>query len=126
MIMTQDDAWDLEEWFWLDGLSFYESHPDPECLMASPGMGVTRVGDILKSLRDARAGQPLIWPTEPSSPSDTLLALDCRAMGYREGPGPYRAFSSSTHRPDCADRKLVPHQQPPAGWQTTADLRKAA
>ena len=116
MIMTEDDAWTLEERFWLEGQPFFERHLDPECLMAFPGMGVMRAGEILESLRDApRWASVDMADRTVGRPADTLVVLGYRAVGYREGVGRYRAFCTSTYRSDGVDWKLVQHQQAPAG-----------
>jgi len=116
MHMTEDDIWGLEERFWLDGLSFYESHLDPECLMAFPGMGVMGAGEILKSLRDApRWASVDMADRAVGRPVDTLMVVGYRATGYREGASPYQVFCTSTYRSDGVDWKLVQHQQTPSG-----------
>ncbi|MBM1169965.1 hypothetical protein [Microvirga arabica] len=114
--MTADDTWGLEERFWLEGPSFYENHLDPECLMAFPGMGVMRAGEILESLRDApRWASVDMADRTVGRPCDTLVVLGYRAMGYREGANPYRALCTSTYRSDGVGWKLVQHQQTPSG-----------
>jgi hypothetical protein len=76
MIVAEDDAWVLEERFWLEGLPFHERHLVPECLMALPGMGVMRAGEIPKSLRDTPQHESLQWNTQRSAISLDWASID--------------------------------------------------
>lgn len=110
--MGDEQAWVLEERFWLEGSSVYDGMLDPECLMAFPNMGVMRAADILGTLKNAPR-----WASVEMSdrvigrPSDAVVVLGYSAEGQRDGAAPYRCFCTSTYRADDGAWKLVQHQQ---------------
>lgn len=114
--MDEDVAWRLEERFWLEGTTVYDTLLDPECLMAFPGMGVMRAAELLDSLKGAKRWTS-IEMTERAlgRPGDAVLVLGYTALGRRDGAAPYLAFCTSTYRRDQGMWKLVQHQQTLAG-----------
>jgi hypothetical protein len=114
--MTDEQAWALEERFWLEGSSVYDGLLDPACLMAFPGIGIMRAGDILDSVKDApRWASVEITNRAIGHAGDGVIVLGYIAEGHREGADPYRAFCTSTYRADRDTWKLVQHQQTLAG-----------
>lgn len=110
--MEEDAAWQIEERFWLEGSSVYDTLLDPECLMAFPGMGVMRAADVLNSLKNApRWSTVEITGRTIGRPGDEVLVLGYKAEGRREGAEPYLALCTSTYRRDSGAWKLVQHQQ---------------
>ena len=114
--MTDEEAWALEERFWLEGSSVYGAHLDPACLMAFPGIGVLRATDILDSLKRASRWESVdIIDRRISRPGAGLIVLGYAGEGHRYGAEIYRCFCTSTHRFDAGVWKLIQHQQTPAG-----------
>lgn len=114
--MEDRAAWRLEERFWLEGSTVYDTLLDPECLMAFPGMGVMRAADVLDSLKSAsRWASVAMTDRTIGRPGDAVLVLGYKAAGRRDGAEPYTAFCTSTYRRDEGTWKLVQHQQTLAG-----------
>ena len=110
--MNDEQAWALEERFWLEGSSVYDGLLDPACLMAFPGMGVMRAADILDSLKNAPRWASVDMTNRTVSRAGTaVIVLGYSAEGRREGAEPYRAFCTSTYWSDGGTWKLVQHQQ---------------
>jgi hypothetical protein len=112
--VDNEAAWVLEERFWLEGSTIYDTLLDPECLMAFPSLGVMRAGDVLDSLKGApRWASVEMTVRTTGRPSDAVLVLGYKAEGQRDGAEPYLAlaFCTSTYRQDQGTWKLVQHQQ---------------
>ena len=110
--MTEDDAWALEERFWLEGPTVYAAHLDSECLMAFPGIGVLQTADIIAAIKGAPRWESVnMTDRHVGRPGSDLLVLGYIAAGYRSGSEPYRCFCTSTYRLDGGAWKLVQHPQ---------------
>jgi hypothetical protein len=110
--MTDDDAWALEERFWLEGSTVYGAHLDPECLMAFPGIGVLRSADIIAGMKGAPRWESVnMTDRHVGRPGTNLLVLGYTGEGHRSGAEPYRFFCTSTYRFDAGAWKLFQHQQ---------------
>ncbi len=110
--MDEQEAWALEERFWLEGSTVYDGLLDPACLMAFPGMGVMRAADILDSLRQApRWASVDMTGRAIGRAGDGVLVLGYTAESRRDGAAPYRCFCTSTYRADGERWLLVQHQQ---------------
>ncbi len=114
--MRDEQAWALEQRFWLEGAGVYDGLLDPACLMAFPGMGVMRAADILESLKGApRWASVEMTDRTVGRAGEAVIVLGSTAEGRREGAAPYRAFCTSTYRDEGGTWKLVQHQQTLAG-----------
>jgi len=114
--MDDEQAWELEERFWLEESSVYDGLLDPECLMAFPGMGVMRAADILGSLKNApRWASVEMTDRAIGRSSDAAVVLGYSAEGRCDGAAPYRCFCTSTYRADGGAWKLIQHQQTLSG-----------
>jgi hypothetical protein len=109
--MDDTAAWALEKRFWLEGADFYNALLDPSCLMAFPGIGVMRAGDVLDSLKAApRWSSVEIMNGVVGRPKPSMVILGYTAEGKRLDVI-YRAFCTSTYCSRGGKWKLVQHQQ---------------
>lgn len=114
-VVANDDIWQCEERFWLDGQTFYRKHMDANAQMVFPDpIGILKGTEILKSL----AGSPR-WETVEFQEQSCIQARDTtvlayRATGKRAGATPYSALCSSTYVRRDVTWMLISHQQTPA------------
>ena len=91
--MTDEQAWSLEERLWLEEPGVYDGLLDPECLMAFPGMGVTRASAVLDSLRDAPRWTAVEMTDRALGRAGAaVIVLGYHAVGRRGAAPPHHVF----------------------------------
>lgn len=110
--MTNDEIWDLEKRFWLEGLETYEGLMAQECLMAFPRIGVIGADEIVKSLRGAPRWLSVEMSDRHTRRTDSaLVILGYTASARRKDSEVYRCFCTSTYWAHDGHWRLVQHQQ---------------
>lgn len=111
--MHDEEAWALEERFWLGGAAVFEQMLDNGCVMAFPGMGVIRRAEILKGLAGAPRWLSVGMSERVIGRAGSVIVLGYRAEARRKDQPVYRCLCTSTYRMDGAAWRLVQHQQTP-------------
>lgn len=114
--MHNDELWELERRFWLGGVETYETHMDPQCLMAFPAPAGLLAGPaIVEALRQApRWAQVELSDQRLARPAPDMAVLAYRARGSRGDGDVYQAYCTSTYRRAGGTWRLAQHQQTPA------------
>jgi hypothetical protein len=114
LLMTDEDAWAVEERLWTGGEAYFAKAIDPACLMIFPGAGVLDAEASLDGLKAAPRWQSVEMDARRvTRPADGLIVLAYRARGHREGQKPYEAWCGSSYRFAAGEWRLFQHQQTP-------------
>src|SRR5947209_10262438 len=106
--VTEDEMWNLEERFWLEGSSVYEVHLHPTCVMVFPGLGVMRASEVMESLKEApRWASVHMTERVVARASSSVTVLGYKAEGRRQGSRPYLVFCTSTYCTEGDTCRLV-------------------
>jgi len=110
-----NDAWAMEEGFWLGDIDRNRSLLSRDCVMAFPApVGIMTGEAIARSLEGAPRWSAISMIERVlTRPDADTLVLGYRAEGRRDGAEPYRAYCTSTYRRDGAGWTIVQHQQTP-------------
>jgi hypothetical protein len=114
--MNPAELWEIERRLWLEGVTVYETHMDPACVMVFPGAGIMRAAEALLGLQGAPRWDSVEMTERVTGEGrDGVVVLAYRATGQRSGADPYEVFCTSTYRSDAGTWKLLQHQQTLAG-----------
>jgi hypothetical protein len=113
--MSDENLWEIERHFWLEGADVFAARLDPACLMAFPEpAGVMSGPVIVESLKSAPRWDGLeMADAHLARPADDLAVLAYRALAQRHGAETYQALCTSTYRLDGGTWRLIQHQQTP-------------
>lgn len=114
-MMTDDELWDSERRFWLEGAPHFRAMMAPGCVMVFPAPVGVMTGD---AILDAVAQMPrwadvTISETTLSRISPDVVVLAYFAEGQRDGQASYRTYCSSTYHRTADGWRLVQHQHTP-------------
>lgn len=113
----EEEIWQIERGFWVEGKDFYRQRLGMPCTMVFPlPVGILRDRSVI----DALGGAPRWRDVEMTHqvclrPNDDCLLLAYEATAQREGEPPYSALCSSSYCNTEDGWRLVQHQQTPIG-----------
>lgn len=112
--MTDQEIWERERGFWLDGVAYYHENMVEAAQMVFPDpVGILKGSQILEGLEAA----PRWTAVEMGDRTEEVLGdtrvLAYRATGTRDGSDPYVALCSSTYVRRGDRWILLSHQQTP-------------
>jgi hypothetical protein len=114
---VEEEIWDIERGFWIEGEAFYRQRLGMPCTMVFPlPVGILRDRAVI----DALGGTPRWRDVEMTHraclrPNDACLLLAYEATAQREGEPPYSALCSSSYCKSEDGWHLVQHQHTPIG-----------
>ncbi len=108
----QQDLFEIERGFWLDGEDFFLAHVDTECMLVFTQMkGVYSRAEVAASARDPNRWKELRLADQMLvEPSDGVAAISYEARVKRGTGEPYRALVSSAYVRRDDGWKLFFHQ----------------
>lgn len=114
MTFSDDDIWNLEKRFWLDGEPAYRKHMAESAVMLFPEPVGILVGEaILASLAEAPRWSSIdLHERKLVRAGDAMLVTAYRAEAKRDAQS-YRAICSSSYAIIDGAWKIVHHQQTP-------------
>lgn len=114
MTFSDDDIWNLEKRFWLDGELAYREHMARSAVMLFPEPAGILVGEaILSSLADAPRWSSIeLDERRLIRAGDAMLVIAYRAEAKRDTDS-YHALCSSSYAMIDGVWKIVHHQQTP-------------
>lgn len=114
--MQDQDIWQREESFWLDGVAFYRDNMAAEAQMvfADP-VGILKGDEILDGLKAAPRWAAVEFADQTEQTLGDTRVLAYRATGSRDGAEPYSALCSTTYVRREGKWILLSHQQTPVG-----------
>lgn len=112
--MNEEEFFDLERRFWLEGACILDDHLDAAVVMAFAGTGLLDATAVRETLADSPRWEAVAFADSLfTRPDERLAVLAYTAEAMREGAAPYRALCTSTWRRCGPGWRIVQHQQTP-------------
>ena len=112
-----DDLWQLEKRFWLDGAEFYEARLADGAVLVLPfPAGLMGRDSAIDAIRQAPRWQEVVFHGTGETRRGGTAVLSYRAEAWRAGDEtPYRAVCASTYVEDKGTWLMMSHSQQAEG-----------
>lgn len=108
------DLWALEERFWLDDITQYETYMHPRARMVFPSpVGILDAQGVLESLKQAPRWDTVTFHEPHIAHHGDTAILTYQGEGQRGEAEPYQALCSSTYLFEDGSWRLICHHQTP-------------
>ena len=114
--MTDDEFWEIERGFWLQGRAHYERWFSSDCVAGFPmPTGIMAGNGFVSSLPDDGSWKEVeMGDRTLSRPRTGVVVLGYVGAGQR-GEETYRCVCTSTYLEGGSGWRMIQHQQTPAG-----------
>ncbi len=112
---VEQELWELEERFWLDGAETFRKKLSDDAVMVFPyPAGILQGNAIIEGLGSAPRWRSVVMSDRVFRRRGETALLAYRASAEREGEPMLEALCASTYLNDGGEWRLISHQQTPA------------